>query len=75
MRLIWNLERPSYIRVRWYTLSFRKVFEVSYPMVQGSVDIPFDLRDQNGIALANGLYYLFIETNAGKWTKKCLILK
>ena len=62
------------MKVQIFTLAFRKIREMDFP-AQGAVsDIPFDLKDQWGASLSNGLYYLVVTTDQGRKTLKLLVL-
>ncbi len=62
------------IRIKLYTLAFRKVLDTQFNSSSGAVwDV--DLTDNWGSPLANGLYYLVIERPEGRVIEKLLILR
>jgi hypothetical protein len=65
----------SEVKVTVVTVYYRKVKEIhgSYPA--GFSRIPVDLIDNWQRPLANGLYYLMVESSAGRQVAKLLILK
>jgi len=71
------LENPaSWVKLKVYTLGFRKALEVDLQHVPiGPNDIPLNLTDRFGKPLANGLYYLMVETPQARTKGKLLILR
>ncbi len=64
------------VRVEIFTLAFRKVNEVDFNQVpEGTMTISFNLVDRSGKPLANGLYYVVINTNQGRFIAKLLVLR
>ena len=68
------------IHVCVYTTSFRKLCERKHECHGGDVeDVDWDLTDDHGNKLANGLYYLEVKTQAQgvarHYIKKLLILR
>jgi chitinase len=65
----------SNVRIEIFTISMRKIQDISMDQQPAGVDITVALSDKNGITLANGLYYLMVTTNQGRTIKKLLIVK
>jgi hypothetical protein len=64
------------VKLKVYTLGFRKALEVDLQHVPiGPNDIPLNLTDRFGKPLANGLYYLMVETPQARTKGKLLILR
>ena len=64
------------VRVQVFTVAFRKVKEQTFanlPMGTSTISIP--LTDNEGNQLANGVYYVVIQTNQSKWVEKLLVLR
>ncbi len=70
-------DEPIDIKVRIYTVAGRLIGEVeSYSVVDRFVRIPWDARDQNGDALANGVYfYKIISSSADRTTSQEVVGK
>jgi hypothetical protein len=79
-------DASSDVRLVVYSIAYRKIKEqpVSAQQLQPSVDSsgkaffatpPLDLTDSKGGPLANGLYYVKVETTAGKKTLKLLLMR
>ena len=70
------LKRVADIRLKVFTIAFRKVNDITYPN-QGpwEVDVPVPLTDKWGTPLANGVYYVLVVSNVGGWKSKLLILR
>ena len=68
------------IHVTVYTTSFRKICHQK-PQCHGLMeeDVDWDLKDDYGAPVANGLYFVELETHqkglVKKYVQKCLILK
>jgi hypothetical protein len=64
------------VKVKIFTVAFRKVWETSVPSVgpPGS-QLTLPLTDKWGTPLANGVYYVVVETDLGFYKAKWLILK
>jgi hypothetical protein len=75
-----RLRPPAYlgfsdVKVRIFTLAFRKVQDNTYPQVPAGVDVPISLMDKWGKPLASGLYYVVVNTSQGRTIAKFLILR
>jgi hypothetical protein len=57
-----------------FTTAFRRVNEFSVNQAVGS-DVLLPLSDRNGQPLANGLYYVLIQTPDGRSIQKLLVLR
>ena len=70
------LTSVSDVSVKLFTTAFRKVQETDIPN-QGPLplDVPLLLRDQHGIPLANGLYYIVVTAEGNRSVTKLLVLK
>lgn len=69
------ITQPSEVKIQVFTTAFRKVQEKNYPSQPVGVPIQLELLDQSGAPLANGLYYVVIQTPVGKTVEKLLILR
>ena len=65
----------SNVKVRMFTLAFRKVQENTYLQVPAGTDVPINLMDKWGKPLASGLYYVVVNTSQGRTIAKLLILR
>jgi hypothetical protein len=64
----------SEIRIQIFTTAFRKVLDVVYPQqLYGPITLTLD--DSWGKPLANGLYYVVIQTSKGRAILKLLVLR
>jgi chitinase len=70
-----GLSSPSPVEIKVFTLSFRKVQDRTYPQVEAQGMVPIPLSDEAGKPLANGLYYLVVNTNQGNFIEKLLVVK
>jgi len=70
------VNKVSDIRMKVFTLAFRKVRDDYFPN-QGpnEVDLPILLTDKWGTKLANGVYYVEVITTQKVWNSKLLILR
>jgi hypothetical protein len=71
------LQKPAaWLTLKLYTLAFRMVREETFQnLPAGPDDLSLTLTDKWGRDLANGLYYILIETPVGKAKAKLLILR
>jgi hypothetical protein len=75
-----RLRPPTYlgvsdVKVRLFTLAFRKVQENTYSQVPAGTDVPISLTDKWGKPLASGLYYVVVNTTQGRSIAKFLIIR
>ncbi|HVZ81047.1 MAG TPA: discoidin domain-containing protein [bacterium] len=70
-----GLDAPADVRVRVYTTSLRKVLDLAYASVPAGQDVPLPVKNGQGVPLANGLYYVTVETSRGLSTLKWLVLR
>jgi hypothetical protein len=63
----------SDVTVKIFTIAFRKVQETTFPQVPSGTAVTLALTDRWGTPLANGLYYLVVQTSTGKSVGKLLI--
>lgn len=71
-----TLGAASNVRVQIFTVSFRKVFDQTYPnLAEGIHNLSIPLVDREGTPLANGLYYVVVTVNGQRTILKLLILK
>jgi hypothetical protein len=74
-----SIRLPNYagiakVTVTVFTTAFRRVNE--FPVTQaGGSDVALPLSDRTGEPLANGLYYVLIQTPLGKSVEKLLVLR
>lgn len=64
------------VKIKIFTNGFRKIAE--YSIQDASLSggfISLALRDKGGAELSNGLYYIAVETNRGRYIAKWLVLK
>lgn len=59
--------------MRIYTVAFKLVAEKTIPAVPHGVTVTLDMIDSWGEPLANGLYYVEVETKSGKAVAKLMI--
>jgi hypothetical protein len=70
-----GLTGPADIKVQIFTTAFRKVQEKIYQQQPAGKDLVLNLTDSWNVPLANGLYYLILETPQRRTTQKLLILR
>jgi len=59
--------KVDWVRIKVVSTAYRKVREVWLgPRDAGCLDIPIELRDDNGVLFADGLYGLVVETPLGR---------
>jgi hypothetical protein len=64
------------VTIEVFTLAFRKVNEITLSNVPaGITDIALFLTDRGGKPLANGLYYLLVQTPQGRSITKIMVLR
>ncbi len=69
-------QKESLVRVEIFTLAFRKVNEIDLTQVPaGITSVTIPLKDMGGIPLANGLYYIIVQTPQGRLVTKLLVLR
>lgn len=61
--------------VKVFTLAFRKVADRGFPRGIAGNSVNLELRDEWGIPLANGLYYVVFDGPRGRAVKKLLVLR
>lgn len=70
-----DLKATSDVTVTIFTTAFRKVNVENYPQVPAGATVLVTLTDRTGKPLANGLYYVMVQTNQGRNILKLLILR
>jgi hypothetical protein len=65
----------SDVKVAVFTTAFRKVQEKDYPQKGPGQSVSLPLVDRGGSPLADGLYYLVVTTNQGRFILKLLVLR
>jgi hypothetical protein len=71
-----TLSTAGKVQISVFTTAFRRVNEVTLPNVPaGTTDIALPLADQGGKPLANGLYYVVIQTPQGRFVIKLMVLR
>jgi hypothetical protein len=64
------------LHVKVFTTSFRKVEDTTYQNVPGGIsDLPISAADKDGTPLANGIYYVMVNTDIDRWIVKMLVLR
>jgi hypothetical protein len=75
VRVHLNLTAKTDVRVEIFTTAFRKVQDQVYPQQPPGVDVAIGIVDKQGTVLANGLYYIVVNTGQKRSVQKMLILK
>jgi hypothetical protein len=70
-----NLSSTSDVTVTLFTSGFRKVNTENFAQVLAGATVQVTLTDRTGKLLANGLYYVVVQTNQGRSILKLLILR
>jgi len=71
-----SLNSPGEVKIQLFTIAFRKIAEKQMGQLpQGTTTLSLALADNWGNLLANGLYYLVLNTPAGRTVGKLLILR
>jgi len=66
----------SRVTIEVFTLAFRKVNEITlFNVPAGLSDIALPLTDGEGTPLANGLYYVMVQTSQNRFIVKLLVLR
>jgi hypothetical protein len=65
----------SDVRIRIFTVSYRKVLDTIIPKVPSGRVVQVRLTDSWGRPLADGLYYVVVTTARGRYTAKLVVLK
>ena len=74
--LIIPVNSATTLKVKIFTAAFRKVWEGDYSgIAPPEYKMTLPLADKWGVPLANGLYYVKVDTNLGFYRIKWLILK
>ncbi len=64
------------VRVEIFTTAFRKVNEIDrYQVPAGVILVPIPLSDKAGMPLANGLYYVVVQTPQKRMITKLIVLR
>jgi hypothetical protein len=74
--LWFNVQTTQSTQVEWsvFTLSLRKVYQNSHS-VDGQATIAWNLKDNSGVPVADGLYYLRVKAGSTVKVMKVLILQ
>ena len=75
-----TIQLPTYpgmakVTVQVFTTAFRMVNTISFPSQAGGSQVSLPLTDRNNRPLANGLYYVLVQSPAGRAILKLLILR
>jgi hypothetical protein len=71
-----SLKSPGRVQISVYSTAFRRVNEIILPDVPaGTNDLSLPLTDRQGNPLANGLYYVVVQTPQGRSIIKLLVLR
>ena len=75
MNLQFTISRfASQVTIKLFTTSFRMIKEITLNNVPaGLVQTQLDIKDNAGIPLANGLYYVVVTTPQGRAVGKLLV--
>jgi hypothetical protein len=65
----------SGVKVSYFTLAFRRVNELHFPSVPAGGTVTLPLVDEGGTPLANGLYYIVVQTDQGRSLLKLLVIR
>jgi len=69
-----TLSNPAdVVDIKVFTTAFRKVIEQKQVPASGVISI--ELKDKSGTPMADGLYYVVIQTSQGRFVSKLLILR
>jgi hypothetical protein len=65
------------VKVKLFTLAFRKVLDLDIQQVPIGMDFNLELKDNWGVPLANGLYYIVFDrpSTGARSIGKLLILR
>jgi hypothetical protein len=73
---ITGLTEKTKVSLKILTIAFRKIREETYhSQGPGTVTLSFDLKDQTGADLANGVYYIVVRAQHNTLKLKLMILK
>jgi hypothetical protein len=75
-----RIRLPNYpgmvtVKVEIFTTAFRKVNTLDFSHQAGGSDVALPLTDGQGLPLANGVYYVLVQSPAGRSIEKLLILR
>jgi hypothetical protein len=75
-----QIKLPNYpgvgmVTIEVFTTAFRKVNTEGFPNQVGGSSVPLALTGRNGVPLANGVYYVLVQSPAGRSVLKLLILR
>jgi hypothetical protein len=75
-----SIQLPTYpgtgkVTVQVFTTAFRMVNTLSFDNQAGASQVSLPLTDRNNRPLANGLYYVVVQSPAGRSVLKLLILR
>ena len=75
-----TIQLPNYpgmgkVTIQIFTTAFRMVNTLNFVSEAGGSKVSLPLTDRNGRPLANGLYYVVVNTSAGRSVLKLLILR
>lgn len=73
--LEFNQPSPGWVSVKIFTIAFRKVRELNGLYPAGTSTMTITPLDEWQRPLANGVYYLLVESSAGRQITRMLILK
>jgi hypothetical protein len=71
-----TLSTAGQARIEVFTLAFRMVNEITLPNVPaGTTNVALPLTNREGMPLANGLYYVVVQTPQGRFIVKLLVTR
>jgi hypothetical protein len=70
-----TLQHLSDLKIRMFTTAYRKVWEGDFSQVPvGTENFEIGLRDKKGTSLANGVYYIVVDTFKRRFISKLLLV-
>ena len=69
------LAATSDVHITYFTVTFRKVNDLTFPDVTPGKVLTLPLTDKKGMDLASGLYYIVVQTQQGRSILKLLVLR
>ena len=75
-----NILPPAYtgsqdVRVEILTSNFRKVEDRTFLQVPSGMAVTVELKDRWGSPLADGLYYVVVKVDGGRFISKLMVLR
>ena len=71
-----SLRQTQDVSVKVYSTAYRKILERTFAgLGAGITDLPLAVKDNSGIQLANGVYYIFVQAGNEQVMRKLLVLR